>query len=235
MRESYFWHKLHSLSGIIPVGFYMVQHLTLNSFSLAGAKKFDGLIEFFMSAPPHLLLALEVVAIWVPLLFHAVYGVFIAARADQNYHEKAYRYRENRYFLLQRISGIVAFIFLAIHVYTTTVMAKLGPEGHDVILYSAWTDRLTSGGNYSVLILYCIGVMACTYHLSYGIWNFCIRWGITVSEKAQNSMAKFSMGAFVVLTGLGFMALYGFLNPVFEKQEGPIEANVSTEFTPTSR
>ena len=36
-RENYFWHKVHSLTGVIPVGYYMVQHLVLNSFSLAGA------------------------------------------------------------------------------------------------------------------------------------------------------------------------------------------------------
>ena len=39
-RENYFWHKLHSLTGIIPIGFYMIQHLVLNSFSFAGPEKF---------------------------------------------------------------------------------------------------------------------------------------------------------------------------------------------------
>ena len=235
MRESFFWHKLHSLTGIVPVGFYMVQHLTLNSFSLAGQEKFDGLIEFFMSVPPHLLLGMEVGFIWLPLLFHAVYGVFIAARADQNYHMKAYRYRENRYFLFQRLSGLVAFVFLAVHIYSTTVMAKFGPQGEEVLKYAAWSERLFSGGTYWVLIFYLIGVAACTYHLSYGIWNFCIRWGITVSEKAQNAMAKFATVTFIVLTLLGYSALYGFLNPVFEPhEEPPVEASVQSEFVPAS-
>jgi succinate dehydrogenase/fumarate reductase cytochrome b subunit len=53
-RESYFWHKLHSLTGMIPTGFYLVQHLTLNSFALGGPEKFNGVIQFFEGMPKHL-------------------------------------------------------------------------------------------------------------------------------------------------------------------------------------
>lgn len=207
-KESYFWHKLHSLSGIVPVGFYMVQHLTLNSFSIAGPERFNGVIGFFASIPSHILLTLEVVAIWIPLLFHAVYGCFIVSRGEGNYSQAAYRFRENRYYTLQRASGLAAFAFLIYHVITTTVNAKL--NGHQVIEYAAWHDKLTGTG-YFFLVLYMLGVAACTYHLSYGIWNFCIRWGITVSAKSQEAMGKFSAGCFVALTALGWFALIGFL------------------------
>src|SRR5438309_4404693 len=95
-KENYFWHKVHSLTGIVPVGFYMLQHLILNSFSLAGPGYFDGVIAFFESTPPHILLVMEVGLIWLPLLFHAVYGIFIVGRAQPNYLSSKYGWSQNR-------------------------------------------------------------------------------------------------------------------------------------------
>lgn len=231
MKENFFWHKVHSLTGIVPVGFYMLQHLTLNSFSLAGPAKFNGVIGFFAGIPTHVLLALEMGAIWLPLLFHAVYGTFIVARNNDNYSKPAYKYRENRYYRWQRWSGVIAFLFLAYHVTTTTVRAKA--LGEDVIKYDAWHQLLTSSG-YIFFVLYAIGVTACAYHLSYGIWNFCIRWGITISEKSQMGMAKVSGVMFVVVSLLGIGALYGFVNPVFQKHEEPVTAQVTTRLVPVT-
>ncbi|MBX3112191.1 MAG: hypothetical protein KF857_09295 [Fimbriimonadaceae bacterium] len=222
MRENFVLHRLHSLSGIIPVGFYMVQHLTLNSFALFGPDRFNGVIGFFASFPPHILLALEIGVIAIPLLFHAVYGLFIVARADPNYSQPAYRFRENRYYTLQRWSGLVAFLFLCAHVATTTLRAKA--QGHEAIRFHAMADAMAWPNNlYLGLVFYLVGVAACSYHLAYGIWNFCIRWGITVNPKSQEATGKFSAGAFVVLTLLGWSALAGFLNPQYKSEQTVVE------------
>ncbi len=208
-RENFFWHKVHSLTGVVPVGFYMLQHLTLNSFTLAGPEKFNGVVGFFETLPKHVLLGLEIVAIWLPLLFHAVYGLFIANRGEQNYFSKKYGWSQNRMYTLQRYSGIFLFLFLAFHIATTTI-TKYVTGSITPIEYAAWQTKLTSYG-YSLFILYVLGILAASYHLSYGIWNFCIRWGITISEQAQARMQKFSLGMFVVVTLLGWAALVGFL------------------------
>lgn len=214
-KESFFWHKMHSLTGVIPTGYYLAQHLALNSFSLGGARAFDQIIEFFEALPKHILYSLKAV-IWASLIFHAVYGMFIVSRAQGNYSQAAFKYRENRYFTWQRWSGIFLLFFLSYHMLTTSVLGTL--QGTHVIKYDTWADRLAApGGTYLVLVFYALGVLASTYHFAYGIWNFCIRWGITISESAQMRMAKFSFGAFVALTGLGWAALAGFLFPVFEK------------------
>jgi succinate dehydrogenase / fumarate reductase, cytochrome b subunit len=209
MRENFFWHKVHSITGIIPVGFYMVQHLTLNSFSLGGAAKFDGVIHFFEGIPLHLLLALEIFAIWIPLAFHAVYGLFISSRGQGNYFNTKYKWSQNRMYSLQRWSGILLFFFLIYHVSATTGY-KYVTGDLDRILYSGWRETLTSF--YGLfLIVYGLGVLSASYHLAYGIWNFCIRWGITISERAQIRIQKFSAVFFVAITLLGWMALAGFL------------------------
>lgn len=212
-RESFFWHRVHSLTGIVPVGFYMVQHLTLNSFSLAGPEKFNAVIGFFAGMPTHLLLALEAIFIWLPLLFHGVYGIFIAGRAQPNYFSRKYRWSENRMYVFQRWSGIALFFLLIAHVVTTTVKAKVSPLGHEAIEFEAWNRSLVSGGTYLVLILYAVGVLLASYHLCYGIWNFCIRWGITVSERSQMACQKLCGVLFILITLLGWGALIGFLLP----------------------
>ena len=207
-KENFVWHKIHSLTGIIPVGFYMLQHLTLNSFTLAGPDKFNGVVDFFDSLPKHFLLTLEVVAIWIPLLFHAVYGLFIAGRAKSNYFSEKYGWSQNRMYMLQRWSGIFIFFFLCFHVFTTTVAAKA--KGVALIHYDAWHQNLTANGHI-LFIVYLLGILACSYHLAYGVWNFCIRWGITITDEAQAKVQKFSGAMFVAVTLLGWAALAGFL------------------------
>ncbi len=210
-KENYVLHKLHSLTGIVPVGYYMVQHLVLNSFTLAGPEKFNAVIGFFEAMPKHFLLVMEVCMIWIPVLFHAVYGIFIVSRAKPNYFGSVYGWSQNLMYTFQRWSGIFLFFFLAIHV-TTTTGTKYVTGSAKVIEYAAWHDKLTTAP-YLWLVLYIAGVAMASYHLAYGVWNFCIRWGITISDQAQNRVQKLSFGLFVGITLIGWGALAGFLIP----------------------
>ncbi|MBI3721563.1 MAG: hypothetical protein HY248_03335, partial [Fimbriimonas ginsengisoli] len=194
-------------------------------FSLAGPEKFNAVIGFFAGMPKHVLLGMEVVLIWLPLLFHGVYGLFITGRAQNNAFGTTYGWTENKLYTLQRVTGIVVFLFLIYHVLTTTVNAKL--NGEQVILYSAWRDKL-SGTGYLLLFVYMIGVAACSFHLCHGTWNFCIRWGLTIGDASQRAVHRFSMVLFVLVTLLGWLALFGFLTG--GGAEGPVQALRSGPF-----
>lgn len=209
-RESFFWHRVHSLTGIVPVGFYVVQHLTLNSFAIISPAKFNGVSEFFYSLPTHILLALEIGVILIPLIFHAVYGLFITARGEPNYLGTTYNFPQNRMYWLQRVSGIFLFIFLLFHVITTTGKVKLAGGDHTLVDYGNMQHEFTRWG-YVILVLYALGVLAAAYHLCYGLWNFGIRWGLTISEAAQEKIRKTSFVLFILITALGWAALGGFL------------------------
>jgi succinate dehydrogenase / fumarate reductase cytochrome b subunit len=206
-RENFLWHKLHSLSGIIPVGFYMLQHLTLNSFTLAGESQFNGVIAFFGAMPWYLLLAMEIALIWLPLLFHAVYGLFITNRGEINYGGK-YKWSQNLMYTLQRYTGVFLFLFLVFHVSTTTGRKYINHD-ESLIMYAEWQRMLTQWGHL-LTIVYVLGVVTASYHLAFGVWNFCIRWGISVSEQAQRRIERFSIWMFVIVTLLGWAALAGF-------------------------
>jgi len=208
-RENFVLHKLHSLTGVVPVGYYMVQHLVLNSFALAGPDKFNGVIGFFESMPKFFLLTMEVVAIWIPLIFHAVYGMFIVGRSKQNFIGEKYGWSQNGMYTFQRWSGIFLFFALIIHVCTTTVPKYLNGDA-EMLKYAAWHDKLLANGGIW-LIFYVLLVFTSSYHLGYGIWNFCIRWGITISDSAQIKVQKFSLAFVVFMTLVGWGSLAGFL------------------------
>lgn len=208
-KENYVLHKIHSLTGIVPVGYYMVQHLVLNSFSIVSPEKFNGVIGFFESMPKGFLLVVEAGMIWIPILFHAIYGLFIAARAQHNFIGTRYGWSQNRMFMLQRMSGIFIFLFLAVHTVQTTAHKYLSGDAR-VVEYAAMQEKLTSFF-YLPFLWYMLGILASSYHLGYGLWNFCIRWGITVSEEAQVKVQKAGAVVFVALTLLGWAALGGFL------------------------
>jgi succinate dehydrogenase / fumarate reductase cytochrome b subunit len=217
-RENFILHKLHSLTGIVPVGYYMAQHLVLNSFSVAGESYFNGVIAFFDSMPIYVLLAMETLFIWIPLAFHAVYGLIIVGHAQPNFIGTRYGWSQNRMFTFQRWSGVFLFFALIIHVCTTTGAKYLHPAEHsEMIKYAAWHAKLLSNGC-AWLIFYMVMVLFASYHLGYGLWNFCIRWGITISDRAQIKVQQASFLVFVALTLIGWAALAGFLihNPSSE-------------------
>ena len=205
-KENYVLHRIHSITGVMPVGYYMVQHLVLNFNAVFGAERFNNVIDFFEGLPKPFLLALEAGMIWLPLLFHAVYGIFIISRAENNYLTTKYKWSQNRMFLLQRWSGLVVFVFLIYHVVSTTGY-KYVTGNAEAIKYDAWSAKLH---NPIWLLVYLVGILAASYHLGYGLWNFCIRWGITVAEAAQIRIQKISAVVFVALTLLGWGALVGF-------------------------
>jgi succinate dehydrogenase / fumarate reductase, cytochrome b subunit len=222
-KENYVLHRIHSLTGVVPVGYYMVQHLALNTFSIGGASSFDSVIEFFEAIPKHILLAMEVFVIWIPMLFHAIYGIFIASRAENNVFAEKYKYAHNRMFWLQRASGIFIFGFLIYHVSSTTIL-KYIKNDPSLIKFAEWHSRFQQP---LLVLVYGLGIAAASYHLGYGIWNFCIRWGITVSEKAQTRIMKISGFVAVALTLMGWAAVAGFIinKPTESKPAG--EASVS--------
>jgi len=141
-KENYLLHKLHSLTGVIPVGYYMVQHLVLNSFTIAGPEKFNAVIGFFEGMPKHFLITLEICMIGIPILFHAIYGMFITYRAKPNYFGSVYGWSRNLMYTLQRWTGIFLFFFLIIHV-TTTTGAKY--YNHDAKLVDLLHRRCSNG------------------------------------------------------------------------------------------
>ena len=70
---------------------------------------------------------IEIAVLGVPILYHGLYGAYISLEGKPN--AGLYPYRRNYYYLLQRISGIVALIFITYHVLTLRVQVTMLHSG----------------------------------------------------------------------------------------------------------
>jgi succinate dehydrogenase / fumarate reductase cytochrome b subunit len=211
-KDKYYFilRRLHSLTGLVPVGIYLFFHLTVNATILAGGEKFQFVVDqIHQLAKAGLLFPVEMALIFIPLAFHAVYGVVIMLTADMNARE--YRYGPNIRYTLQRWSGIIAFVFIIFHVWQ---MHRFGaPFGgatfdpHD----APATTAVAIQASWWYAPFYALGVVASVYHLANGIWTALITWGITVGPRSQR-LSGYICTAFGIALGLiGMGALWGFM------------------------
>ncbi|MBF0706333.1 MULTISPECIES: succinate dehydrogenase cytochrome b558 subunit [Bacillales] len=192
--------KLHSLLGVIPLGLYVTQHLTVNYFATRGPEAFNDAAHFMESLPYRYLL--EIFVIFLPLLFHAIYGVYIAFQSKNNV--SRYGYLRNWMFYLQRISGVIVLIFVTWHVWQTRIQAAMGAE----VNFQMMADILSNPG---MMIFYIVGVLGTVFHFANGLWSFFVSWGFTVTPKSQRTMTYVTMVIFVALSVVGMRALFAFV------------------------
>src|SRR5205814_10179267 len=112
LSRTFVLRKLHQLTGIMPLGFFLLEHFYTNSKALTGAADFNNAVKDLQSIP--YILFVEIGGIFIPLIYHAVYGLVITAEARPN--NLAYPYPRNWFYLIQRITGVIIFFFIAYHV-----------------------------------------------------------------------------------------------------------------------
>ena len=222
--------RLHSLSGFIPVGGYMIIHLIVNASVLNGAATFQNNVNNIHKFGA-LLPVLEWGLIFIPILFHAIVGVWIVAGGMPNTHQ--YPYQANYRYTLQRVTGVIAFFFIGIHVFhmhgwfhaevwMKNVVEPLG--GAQFRPFNATSTAGEALQGVVILIIYVIGLLSTVFHLANGIWTMGITWGVWTSEKAQARALK-ACGVFgVLLAGVGLGAIYGMRSAIDtpEKKEAVI-------------
>lgn len=192
--------RLHSLLGVIPLGVFLFQHLTVNYLATRGPEVFNKAANFISNLP--YLLALEWLIIYIPLLFHGIYGVYIAFQAKNNV--RRYGYFRNVMFLLQRISGIISLIFIVWHVWQTRVQVAFGAE----VNFNMMNEIFSNTG---WLIFYIIGVLTVIFHFSNGLWSFLVSFGITMTPQSQRAATYFTLIVFIALAYIGLRAIFAFV------------------------
>ncbi|WP_342387142.1 succinate dehydrogenase cytochrome b558 subunit [Salinicoccus bachuensis] len=203
--SSFAIRRLHSLLGVIPLGVFLIQHLLVNHTATRSEEAFNTASEFMGNLP--FVLFLEIFIIYIPILFHGIYGIYIAFTAKYNIGGTGYGWHStyrNWMFSLQRISGVIAFVFIAIHVYQTRVQVFFGEEVnfdmvHQIVTNPAW------------LVFYIIGIIATVYHFANGLWSFMVTWGFTQSDRSQRVMSYVSAIIFVVVSFIGIQAILAFI------------------------
>jgi succinate dehydrogenase / fumarate reductase cytochrome b subunit len=205
-RDKYYFllRRLHSLSGIVPVGVFVIFHLTINSTILFGPERFQFAVDqIHMLDKAGLLVPVEWATIFLPILFHAVLGVVIVLGSTPN--ASTYRYGPNIRYTLQRWTGVIAFIFIAFHVWQMHKLGRSFGGGTFDPHNAAYSAATTMQASWVWGVVYFIGVVATVYHLANGIWTALITWGITIGRRSQRIAGYFctALGIIVCLVGLG--------------------------------
>lgn len=203
--------KTHSLTGIVPVGAFLVLHFSINSLRTVGVWPYQISIDIINNLP--FLIWIEAGFILAPLMFHSLVGFYIYFSGKSN--PFRYNYPHNWMYTLQRLSGAVVFVFLIYHLATTLVpklwygntQFEAAPYLINVMNqeFKSWDGR----------IIYAIGIVAATFHFSSGLWGFCISWGILIGRRAQTNAGYIFALFGLVLTIMGLATVVEFsLHPV---------------------
>jgi len=203
-RRRFILRRLHSLTGIVPIGAYLIFHVMLaNASVLGGPDRFNAAVEAIAVLPAPILLAIEVLAIYLPLLFHSLYGFVRLGEAELS-NPLRFDWLGSYLYVLQRITGVIAFFFIAWHIYTTRWQYYFADAHIDYAMMSGII------GNPVSFAIFLLGTAASVFHFTNGIWTFAITWGITVGRRAQRTLRAASLGAFVVMYGTCIAILMAF-------------------------
>lgn len=199
-NREFFNRRLHSLLGVVPIGLFLLVHLTVNHQATGGAESFNRAANFMESLP--FLHVLEILLIFLPLLYHAIYGLYIAFTGTVN--TGKFGYFRNWMYLLQRITGVITLIFVAWHIWETRIAMMFGTPLNYQMMEDIFSSPFMIG-------FYLVGIISAIFHFSNGLWSFMVSWGITLSPRSQVISTYVTMIIFVVLSIVGIQTVFAFI------------------------
>jgi succinate dehydrogenase / fumarate reductase cytochrome b subunit len=193
----YLLRKLHSLTGIIPVGAFLAEHFWSNSAALVSPDKYNAVSQELQTIPFRLVV--EWAFIFLPILFHGGYGVYIWWRGKSNVSQ--YPWVGNCMYTLQRYTGLIAFAYIGWHVYAERFLTG-GKSTYDTVANDMQ--------NPAFLAFFVIGIVASSFHLGVGIWNFLCKWGLAATAQAQRAAGRLGAVIGIVFSVVGILIVISF-------------------------
>ncbi len=192
--------KLHSLFGVFPLGLFIAEHLLLNFTAVYGGNSYNQAVKILHSIP--FLWVLEIFLIAIPLSFHALLGIYFALQAKNN--PRQYGYLRNWMFYLQRITGLVTFVFVIYHL----INLKFNPALAQLSMYEKVVAQFSST---SGIIFYVMGLTATLFHFSNGLWGFAVNWGIITGPRVQKVFGYLTIFFFIMINLAGYRMMFAFI------------------------
>ena len=211
LSRTFVLRKLHQLSGIMPLGIFLLEHFYTNSKALTGAADFNNAVNDLQSIP--YILLVEIGGIFIPLIYHAVYGLVITVEARPN--NLNYPYSRNWFYTIQRVTGIILFFFITFHVlnfrfglipWLNTLSVARNPDQAFAVVSREFSIA-------PIFIVYVVGITSTVWHLANGIWLFLVDWGITIGERAQRLTGYACIAFGALLLAVGINAAVAFIHP----------------------
>ncbi len=205
---SFLLRKLHSLSGIVPIGAFLIEHILSNFEALKGPAAYAAQVKFLNSLP--LVRVLEIGLIFIPLAYHMLYGVYIALRGKANV--VYYSWAGNWMYMTQRWTGYVAFVYIIQHVIRQRFTGVSLPEHPGAAFHKVQMEL----SNPWMLAVYAIAMLAVCWHFSYGVWLFAAKWGITPGNVARKRFGYVCAALGIGLAVMGLASLWAFVGPDYK-------------------
>ncbi|HEX8229374.1 MAG TPA: succinate dehydrogenase [Chloroflexia bacterium] len=199
-RNHFILRRLHSLTGIVPIGGFLLFHFYENAAIFYGAEAYNEMSVDARSI--RFIEGIELLVVFLPLLYHAIYGLFIAGYARNN--TMTYNYSRNNLFMWQRATGIIILLFLMYHIWHFRLTQFWFGEANSFSV-------MTTLAYIPTLIFYIIGVVASAFHLGNGIWTFLITWGITIGQRAQRISQIVTTSLSIIISLLGIAIALAFV------------------------
>ncbi len=201
--NSFLWRKLHSLLGVIPIGAFLLEHLLSNFEALKGPAAYAAQVKFLNGLP--LVRVLEWTFIFIPILYHAIYGVYIWLRGKSNI--VYYPWAGNWMYVSQRWTGLVAFAYILQHVLRQRFLGVSLPDNPG----AAFAKVQHELSNPWMVAVYAIAMIAICWHFSYGIWLFAAKWGITPGATARKRFGYACVALGIALAIMGLASIWAFV------------------------
>ncbi len=224
--NTFLLRKLHSLLGVVPIGAFLIEHLLSNFEALKGPIAYGEQVRFLNHLP--LVRVLEWAFIFLPILYHAIYGVYIWLRGKSNV--VYYPWAGNWMYVAQRWTGLIAFLYIGQHVLRQRFMGVSLPENPGAAFHKVQIELL----NPWMLAVYIIAMIAICWHFSYGIWLFAAKWGITPGETARKRFGYACLALGIVLAGIGLASIWAFVSPQYKNAPENALPGVSIRIVPAT-
>jgi len=250
-RHYHLLRRLHSLSGVVPIGVFLFPHLTTNSSIVwgaalnagkhaelgagsAGIATFQHEVDFIHNLPA--LIFIEIFVLWLPIAYHAILGVYFARSGRAN--TDRYGYQANWRYSAQRLTGYLGVLFLFMHITSLRWGWTYGGvmPSFDAAHAASTTATHLQGGlfPYCNAVFYAVCVLALVFHFANGLWTAAITWGLTISKQAQQRWGYACAGIGAALAAAGLTAVVGFttLDPAYAKS---VEDKLAARASPAER
>jgi len=225
--NSFIWRKLHSLLGVVPIGAFLLEHLLSNFEALKGPIAYGAQVKFLNSLP--LVRVLEWTFIFLPILYHGLYGVYIWLRGKSNI--VYYPWAGNWMYMAQRYTGLIAILYIGQHVIRQRFMGISLPENP----YAAFHKVQVELSNPWMVAVYVIAMIAICWHFSYGIWLFAAKWGITPGATARKRFGYACAAFGVVLAVMGLASIWAFIGGKYPNTPEDLKPEVTSITAPMER
>jgi succinate dehydrogenase / fumarate reductase cytochrome b subunit len=156
-----------SLSGVVPLGAFLVVHLATNTRALAGDEAFARALHFYDRVPA--LGAVEALLVFAPLLFHAGFGLWLVAARRPLAVPSPY---PSSLRVAMRATGVLVVAFLAMHLPELRFGAQGERPPGDVLQTFLAADLSSMRGGLPLRALaYLLGTACVCFHFAVGLWG----------------------------------------------------------------